>query len=208
MNPATVAEKMDGVTVQLMHEIAAKFSCAVCGSIFIEEEGKFYNRFIWMEPNGKPITYDKRHLFSMGDEQIHYSPGNTRIEIEYNGWRIFPQICYDLRFPVWSRNTMNYDLLINVANWPATRRKIWKTLLRARAIENQCYVAAVNRLGSDGNGIVYSGDSMVINPKGEVLCKAKSKSGITITNIDLELRRTFLSKFNTLKDVDHFNIQP
>lgn len=208
MEPSKVAESMHGKTIEWMKELSTKMQCAVCGSLFIEEDRKYFNRFIWVEPDGKIVQYDKRHLFSMGNESQHYTAGKTQTVIEYKGWRIFPQICYDLRFPVWSRNTMNYDLLINVANWPASRNKVWKTLLKARAIENQCYVAALNRLGTDGNGINYIGNSMITGPKGEVLMKAKSKSGILNAEIDFTELQQFRSKFNTLKDADTFNILP
>jgi omega-amidase len=208
MQPELVAETMDGASVQWMQKLAETSRSAVCGSLFIKEDGQFFNRFLWIESGNDIVSYDKRHLFSMGNEQLHYTPGKQQILIDYKGWKIFPQICYDVRFPVWSRNTFQYDLLINVANWPATRRKVWKILLKARAIENQCYVAAVSRVGNDGSGLDHAGKSMVIDPKGQVLMNAGSKSGVLLLTIDLDQRKEFLTKFNALNDADGFTIHP
>lgn len=202
-----VAQPMDGVVVCWMKEKAMEMKLAICGSVFVAEAGNFFNRFIWIHPEGEIETYDKRHLFSMGNETGNYSKGKKQLLIAYKGWKIFPQICYDLRFPVWSRNTENYDLLINVANWPASRRKVWKTLLKARAIENQCYVAAVNRVGNDGMQVEYSGDSMMIDFKGDVVLNAKDYTGILLHQIQKTSLIDFNNKFNTLKDADLFSIQ-
>lgn len=206
MNAAELAEPMNGKAVQWMKAFAKKKKLAICGSIFIEEEGKFYNRFVWVHPSETIETYDKRHLFSVGEETNHYTRGEKQLIISFKGWKIFPQVCYDLRFPVWSRNTQQYDLLINVANWPAARRKVWRTLLKARAIENQCFVAAVNRVGCDENQINYTGDTMMVDFKGDVVLDAKKYEGILMHQIDLSLLVDFRNKFNTLIDADSFSI--
>jgi len=203
----TLAEQPNGKTVKWMKALSSKYNCVVCGSLFINDEGRFVNRFYWVEPDGQTYTYDKRHLFSMGGEDQLFSCGDKQLAIEYKGWKIFPQICYDLRFPVWSRNVNGYDLLINVANWPAARSEVWKTLLKARAIENQCYVVAVNRIGTDGNNIVHSGDSLVIDPKGIKIFKAQHREMIETVTLDYHQLHNFRNKFNTLKDGDSFSIQ-
>lgn len=207
MNAEKMAEPMNGNTVNWMKQVAERKNTVMCGSLFIEEDGRYYNRFVWIEPNGKLTTYDKRHLFSIGAENKNYSSGNRQVIIEYKGWRIFPQICYDLRFPVWSRNVFNYDLLINVASWPAPRYEVWQTLLKARAIENQCYVAAVNRVGVDGNNVAHRGDSMLIDAKGKVLQDARNAQEIFYQTLSLNSLKEFRSKFDTLSDRDQFEIQ-
>lgn len=207
MEASRVAETMDGPSVQWMKQLAFNTGAAVCGSLFITEEGKHYNRFLWVENGKEPLAYNKRHLFSMGDEHKQFTPGNEQLIINYKGWKIFPQICYDLRFPVWSRNAMNYDLLINVANWPETRRKVWKTLIKARAIENQCFVVAVSRVGKDGTGLGHAGKSMIVDPKGTSLLNAGSKEGIYQLEIDLAQRVDFMAKFDALKDADRFTLK-
>lgn len=164
MDPYANAEGMDGPTMRWLAERAADRNAVITGSLVIEDAGKYYNRLIWMQPDGAYQTYDKRHRFAMAGEHEHYEAGTERLVVEYKGWRICPLICYDLRFPVWSRNDDAYDLLIYTANWPEKRAYDWLTLLRARAIENQCYVAAVNRVGTDANGHAYNGDSCVIDP--------------------------------------------
>jgi predicted amidohydrolase len=165
MNPKSFAETMTGSTVQWMKEISMTKDLAICGSIIIEEEGKYFNRFIWVNPDGAIYHYDKKHLFL--NEDKNYTPGDRKLIIEYGGWKICPLICYDLRFPVWSRNVEDYDILIYVANWPDKRKLAWRSLLVARAIENQCYVVGVNRVG-EGSGLVYSGGTSLINAVGEV----------------------------------------
>lgn len=207
MNAPKVAESMDGKSVSWMKETALKQNTAICGSVFIKENNQYFNRFIWVNPNGELVSYDKRHLFSMGEEHSNYTKGQEQVVISFKGWKIFPQVCYDVRFPVWSRNVQKYDLLLNVANWPAPRRKVWKTLLKARAIENQCYVVGVNRLGNDESGIDYSGDSLVVDAKGEILLNAKTKSKIQYYSLDMDSLHRFRSKFDTLKDADQFEIQ-
>lgn len=164
MDPANNAETMDGPSMAWMAEQAAKTNAVITGSLIINDNGGYYNRLIWMTPGGSFETYDKRHLFAMAGEDKHYEAGRERLIVVHKGWRICPMICYDLRFPVWSRNNDAYDLLIYTASWPNRRAYDWRSLLRARAIENQCYVVGVNRVGTDANGYVYQGDSCVIDP--------------------------------------------
>lgn len=166
MNPKMLKEKMDGNSVKWMKKTAAEKNASVVGSLIIEDNGKIYNRAIWVFPDGKIEFYDKRHLFTMGQEHLHYSPGKEKLIVEYKGWRFCPLICYDLRFPVWGRNVENYDVLIYIANWPSPRHHHWKTLLVARAVENQSFCIGVNRTGIDGSGLTYLGDSCMITSKG------------------------------------------
>lgn len=175
MNNKVMAEKMNGKAVEWMKKAAKEKNCVITGSVVIEENGKYYNRLVWMRADGGFETYDKRHLFRYANEQDHYTGGNKKLIVELNGWKICPLICYDLRFPVWIRNkNKEYDVLLFVANWPERRNHPWKTLLMARAMENQAYVAGVNRIGNDGNNIYHSGDSAVVNYKGEVVSKTKA----------------------------------
>lgn len=246
MQPEKLAEPMDGPTVQWMKKLAAEKKIVLTGSLIIEEEGQYFNRLVWMLPNGQYGFYNKRHLFAYGSEDQHYSPGNKRLIASVKGWKINLLVCYDLRFPVWSRQQQSvateteqdpttslgataaqtldifpspedgpstkkeqqpeYDVLIYVANWPERRIHAWKTLLQARAIENQCYVVGVNRVGDDGNGIHYSGESMVVDPMGAALyTKAHEEDIFTITlkKEDLEEVR---NKLPFLKDADYFFI--
>ena len=168
-NPAEV-EDMSGETVSWMKGLSSKHDCVITGSAVIDDDGR-KNRFLWVEPDGSVQFYDKRHLMALAGEDQRYVAGNERKIFEFRGWRICPQICYDLRFPVWCRNRNDYDLLLIVANWPGSRIDAWSTLLKARAIENQCYVAAVNRVGSDGNDYEYPGASVVHDPLGETVLK-------------------------------------
>lgn len=188
-----------------MKGTAIKYDCAVCASLVTSENEAYFNRLYFVYPDGEFEVYDKRHLFTMGEEPNHYAPGSSRLILEYKGWRICPLICYDLRFPVFSRNDVDYDLLIYVANWPEKRSQHWKALLRARAIENQTYVAACNRIGADGYTIDYSGDSAILDFKGDYLQKADSQSCI----IEAELSYSELSegraKFPVLDDRDSFS---
>jgi predicted amidohydrolase len=175
MNAAALAESMEGESIQWMAAQAKQFDAAVVGSLIIEEENHYYNRLVFMRPNGDFQTYDKRYLFSMAGEDKVYQAGTERLQVEWRGWQICPLICYDLRFPVWSRNTTEYDLLLYVANWPITRSFHWKSLLLARAIENQAFTIGVNCVGKDGNGYLYSGDSSIISAAGEVLFQAHDR---------------------------------
>lgn len=191
MQPEKFAEKMDGQTVEWMKKVSADKKVIITGSLMIEEDGNYYNRLIWMLPNGQMGLYDKRHLFAYANEHDHYTSGNKRLIASVKGWRINCNVCYDLRFPIWSRqaNTgadrtkeLEYDVLLYVANWPERRNLAWKTLLQARAIENQSFVIGVNRVGNDGNDIYHSGDSMVVNPMGEIVYhKAHDEDVFTIT---------------------------
>lgn len=167
MEAAAHAEHMDGPTMTWMAAQAEKINAVICGSLIIEESGKYFNRFIWMYPGGMYHSYDKRHLFKMAGEHEVYTPGEERQMITHKGWKICPMICYDLRFPVWSRNDEQYDLLIYVANWPEKRIHHWRSLIQARAIENQAFVIGVNRYGTDENGHTYSGDTCVADPISE-----------------------------------------
>ncbi|MDF2436002.1 MAG: Nitrilase/cyanide hydratase and apolipoprotein N-acyltransferase [Bacteroidota bacterium] len=208
MAPEKFAEDLNGPTVQWMKEKAREKNCVITGSFVCLENDNFYNRLIWMNPDGAYSVYDKRHLFSMGDENHHYAAGHEKIIEEINGWKICPLICYDLRFPVWSRNTEGFDLLIYIANWPERRSHPWKTLLLARAIENQCYVAGLNRIGKDGNQIYHSGDSAVINFKGEIISDIPSKEESTKTiTLNYEELVEFRKVFPVLKDADRFEIK-
>ncbi len=223
MHPEKFAETMDGETVAWMKNIAAKKKIILTGSLMmkapssLEKAGNevFHNRLIWMLPNGDFGCYDKRHLFAYGEEHNHYTAGNKRLIASAKGWKINLQVCYDLRFPVWARQTSplnlsneaEYDVLIYVANWPERRSLAWKTLLQARAIENQCYVIGVNRVGEDGNKIYYSGDSMVIDPLGEILYHKKNEEDIFTIELNKEHLEETRKKFPFLKDADRFIIK-
>jgi|SRR3954463_9363364 len=210
MNPEKLAEDMNGETVKWLKEKANKKNCVIAGSFICEEGGHYYNRLVWMNPNGTFAKYDKRHLFSMGDENNHYAAGEEKIIVELKGWKICPLICYDLRFPVWARNTKeaSYDVLIYVANWPERRSYPWKTLLLARAIENQSYVIGSNRVGADGNGITHSGDSAVIDAKGEIISKIKPHEETTETvALSYSDLVEFRKQFPAILDADQFAVK-
>ncbi len=205
MAPERLAEPMDGRAVTWMADMAVKYRCIVTGSLIIEEEGKYYNRMLWVQPDGRIGFYDKRHLFGYAGEDEHYTPGDTRQIAQVNGWKVNLQICYDLRFPVWARNTDGaYDILLYVANWPQQRSLAWKTLLQARAIENMCYVVGVNRVGQDGKGHQYTGDSSVFGPLGETLWQhsgTEATHTVTLDKANLENARLSLP---FLADADKF----
>ena len=207
MNPKPFAEKMTGQTVNWMKKTAKKTAAAIAGSIIIEEGGKYLNRFLFVKPDGKIEYYDKRHLFAMAGENKFYEQGTANTIIDYKGWKIMPQICYDLRFPVWSRNTDGYDLLIYVANWPEKRIAHWDTLLKARAIENQAFVAGVNRIGKDGNDYRHSGNSAVYNPLGKQISKTKpNEDHAENISLNLELVQNTRESLPFLSDKDIFQI--
>lgn len=220
MNPREFAEPMSGSTVSWMKEQAKKKKCVVTGSFICEENGNYYNRLVWASADGTCSTYDKRHLFRMANEDNHYTAGNKKIVIDLKGWKICPLVCYDLRFPVWSRNTntsggaadkenvsYEYDVLIYVANWPEVRSYPWKTLLLARAIENQCYVVGLNRVGDDGNKIYHSGDSAVINAKGAVISTTKPHDeSIETVVLSYQELASFRKSFPALMDADGFRL--
>ena len=196
---------MDGHTFNWMQEMARSSNAAIAGSVIINENGNNVNRFLFVKPDGQYQYYDKRHLFAMAGENKSYTQGKKNELIEYKGWRIRPQICYDLRFPVWSRNTEKYDLLIYVANWPEKRIAHWKTLLQARAIENQAYVVGVNRIGVDGNNYKYSGDSAVYNPLGEKITKIKpDEDSVETVSISRDLIENTRRTLPFLNDKDDF----
>lgn len=208
MNSAALAEPMNGKTMTWMAKMAKQQNAVIAGSAILKEDEQIFNRFIWMRPDGSYEKYDKRHLFRMGDEHNHFTAGEQRLIVELKGWKICPQICYDLRFPVWSRNVkQEYDLLLYVANWPEVRIAAWEKLLFARAIENQCYVAAVNRVGIDGERVNCIGNSMLIDPKGELIWKAANQKEETKT-VELSLTdlNEFRKRFPVGMDADKFEI--
>jgi predicted amidohydrolase len=222
LQPETLAETMEGETVQWMKKMAARKKVIITGSVIIKEMSHtdhstptlYYNRLIWMLPNGQYGYYDKRHRFAFAGEDENYTAGSKRLIASVNGWKINLLVCYDLRFPVWSRQAqpaemgkeLEYDVLIYVANWPEKRSNAWKTLLQARAIENQCYVAGVNRLGDDGNDIHYSGDSMIIDPLGEILYHKKNDEDTFTLTLDKTHLQNVREKFPFWRDSDQFSI--
>ncbi|MFD2871542.1 amidohydrolase [Mucilaginibacter ximonensis] len=207
MNAAQLAEPMNGKTMQWMHQIAQKFDCVITGSLIVAEGGNYYNRLVWMQPDGRYNYYDKRHLFALGKEHETYTPGTKRLVVELKGWKICPVICYDLRFPVWLRNVnAAYDLLLIVANWPEKRALHWRTLIPARAVENQCYVIGVNRVGHDGNEIYHSGDSTCVDPNGNTVYYKRDEEDVyTFTIIGDEVVKT-RRQMPFLRDADNFNL--
>ena len=206
LNPTKIAEKMDGRTIKWMIEISLKKHTAICGSLVIEDNGNFYNRFIFVAEGKIVMYYDKRHLFSHGGENQSYTSGNKRVVFSYRGWKICPMICFDLRFPVWFRNTEYYDLLINVANWPDSRIDTWDTLLKARAIENLCYVCGVNRIGSEPTELNYIGHSSIYTPVGKKLNLTNKRNAIYSHIISLDEIKKWRSQYNFLDERDHFKI--
>lgn len=200
------AEFYPDVTSRWMEKMASQTGAAIAATLIIKDKDFFYNRLVFVNPQKKYYYYDKRHLFRMGEEDKYFKSGDKRIVIPYRLWNICPLICYDLRFPVWSRNSGDYDLLIYLANWPSSRKDVWLSLLKARALENQSYVIGLNRVGKDGNGIQYSGNSIVYSPRGEVLLDLKEKEHIKTVNIDIESLKKFREKFPVWKDSDNFEI--
>ncbi len=211
MNPQSLAETMDGETVKWMKKVAAENNIILTGSVIIDENGHFFNRLIWVLPNGQHGYYDKRHRFAYAGEDDKYTAGTKRLIASVKGWKINLLVCYDLRFPVWSRQQIHeepeYDVLIYVANWPERRSIAWKTLLVARAIENQCYVVGVNRVGNDGHSIYHSGDSMIVDPLGEILYHCKDDEDIFSITLDKTHLQNVREKFPFWKDADKFTIR-
>lgn len=239
MRPEALAEPMDGPSVTWMKNIAARKKVILTGSLIISEKGHYYNRLIWMLPNGRYGVYDKRHRFAYAGENEHYTAGHKRLIASVNGWKVNLQVCYDLRFPVWARQQLQeptgppptaenppaagtsgqaiptaallqpeYDLLVYVANWPERRSHAWKTLLQARAIENQAFVVGVNRMGNDGNNIYHSGDSMIVDPLGEVLYHADKAESVFTCTLQREKLEEVRTRFPFWKDADFFTIEP
>lgn len=224
MQPEKFAETMEGPTVDWMRRLSIEKKSIITGSLIIEEAGNYYNRLIWMLPNGQLGYYDKRHLFAFAGEDNHYSPGNKRLIASVKGWKINLQICFDLRFPVWARQQrtsepneqasstlhsdgLEYDVLLYVANWPEKRSHAWKTLLTARAIENQCFTIGLNRVGLDGNNINHSGDSMVVGPLGEILYHCAHEPDIFHITLQKEELSKTREQFPFWKDADFFDIR-
>ena len=202
-----LAEPMNGETIQQLKHFAHEKDILIITSLIIKENNRFFNRLVTVFPNEEVQYYDKRHLFSFAKEDKYYSAGNRQLIVEMKGWKIMPLVCYDLRFPVWSRNIMDYDLLIYVANWPERRRFAWQSLLVARAIENQCFTVGVNRVGKDNNGVEYSGDTAVLNPFGEKISGTKPFEEKTeLITINYQELIDFRNKFNFLADRDRFTI--
>ncbi|WDS36553.1 amidohydrolase [Pseudoxanthomonas sp.] len=209
------AEGMDGLTVAWIREQAVALDAAVTGSVQLRTDEGVFNRLLWATPDGQLAYYDKRHLFRYANEHKRYTPGRERLSVEWKGWRINPQVCYDLRFPVFCRNRfdverpgqLDFDLQLFVANWPSPRAYAWKTLLRARAIENLCVVAAVNRVGTDGNGHDYSGDSVVLDALGQPLAEAHASEGVTYAAVSAEALRAHRAHFPAMLDADAFELR-
>ena len=207
MNVESVAEGMDGKAIAWMQQKSKELGAVITGSLIIEEGGKYFNRLLWVEPSGKQLIYDKKHLFSMAKEQLTFTAGTEKVLIDYKGWKIAPFICYDLRFPAWNRNLEDYDLAIYVANWPQKRSFHWRSLLLARAIENQAYVVAVNRVGVDGNDFPYSGDSTVLDPAGSLLYHKEHEEDIFTLTISKEHLSEMRKQYPFLGDRDFYTIR-
>lgn len=212
VDPQKFAEKEKGATMQWLKEKAAQTDAVVCGSMLLNIEGRFHNSLIWMRPDGTYELYHKRHVFRMGGEHERVSPGSALLLTQLNGWNIRPLVCYDLRFPVWSKNTykngqFEYDFVFYIANWPAVRSYPWSQLLLARALENQAYVLGVNRVGTDGPGNDYSGDSALIDPKGQYVAKAAAGAEAVVeARLSGDELVRFREKFNVGMDWDRFEI--
>jgi omega-amidase len=209
-NAAPLPETMDGTTVRWMKETASETGAAVCGSILISESDLIFNRFLFVYPDRKIITYDKRHLFSYGGESEFASRGSRRVIIPFRGWNILPIICYDLRFPVWIRNTITnstpeFDCVICVASWPSSRKNAWNILIRARAVENQAYVCGVNRVGKD-DALKFDGGSLIISPEGFALCECADKPDTSTVVLDYESLQQYRNNFPVLPDADTFGL--
>jgi omega-amidase len=207
MQPEALAETMQGESIAWMRRWANQLNAVLCGSLIIREEGKYYNRLIWMRPDGTLEKYDKRHLFTLAGEDKAYTAGQEKVIVEWKGWKFCLMICYDLRFPVWSRNTEAYDVLLYVANFPARRSHAWKALLVARAIENQCYTVAVNRIGNDKNNVWHSGDSCIIDYEGNPIYLApEGEEAIATHRLEVNNLLNFRKKLNFLSDRDNFYV--
>ncbi len=207
MNAEKLAQTMDGESVSWMKQISGKKKTDITGSLIIKEDKKFFNRLVWVKPTGELFFYDKKHLFRFSSEEKTFTPGSKRIIVNLKGWKICPFVCYDLRFPLWTRNYhKTYDIAIFVANWPEMRSLHWKTLLAARAIENQAYTIGVNRVGRDGNNLDYSGDSSIIDPKGNIIFQKSSVSCVHTETIPFNPLQEYRDKFPAWMDADDFII--
>jgi len=206
MAAAAYSETMSGDTIAWMKLVAQDFETTLCGSLIIEADGRYYNRLLWMSPDGQCAHYDKRHLFRMAGEHEHFDAGNARPVFHLKNWRIRPLVCYDLRFPVWSRGANDFDLMIVIANWPAARRSAWRTLLPARAVENQCYAAGVNRIGSDGNDVRYAGDSVIVDYLGQPIMDCGDAPCTETVCLDGAGLERYRKKFPAYLDADTFTI--
>lgn len=214
MRASKLAEPMNMRTFKWMKQMADQTGALVLGSFIAKVHDRYYNRLLWMEPGGTFKTYDKRHLFRMADEHHTFSQGESLLIGHWKGWRICPLVCYDLRFPVWSRNRwnaamkkMSYDVLVYVANWPQVRAAAWKTLLDARAIENLSFVVGVNRVGTDGNGVEYNGNSAVIGPKGDPIFQVEGEEATKTVALNAHSLQAFRDRFPAYLDADDFSIE-
>lgn len=195
------------MVVERLKTWASSLDACICGSIAYLEDGRWYNRLLWITPKGHCQTYDKRHLFCLGQEKKYFSPGQEKIMVSWKDISFLPLICYDLRFPVWSRNTSRYDVLFYLANWPSARQHAWETLLMARAIENQSFVIGVNRVGRDYQNITYTGGTQIIDPSGKIIYRAQDhKEEVHTETLDIELLRRYRSMYPFLDDQDSFKI--
>jgi predicted amidohydrolase len=201
------AEQVDGRAYTWMAEQARQLNAVVTGSLVVLEQGQYFNRLVWMRPDGSYTEYNKRHLFRMAGEHTRYAGGQERVLVELQGWRIMPMVCYDLRFPVWSRNRDDYDLALYVANWPATRAMHWNRLLQARAIENLSYMVGVNRIGIDEKGQDYAGDSSVYGPAGEQLLQMRAEQGVSSLTLSARRLREYREAFPAYLDADDFDLR-
>ena len=214
MDVERLAEPMDGPTVEWLRKTSGEKRAALTGSFIAKDGDDYYNRLVWMLPNGQYGVYDKRHLFGYADEDQHYSPGDKRLIASIKGWKLNLLVCYDLRFPVWARNRLDaagqpeYDVLVYVANWPERRSLAWTSLLQARAVENQCYVVGVNRVGRDGKDIAYAGDSMVIGPLGDIFYHRSGVEEAHTLTLEKDHLEEARRRFPFLRDADTFNIEP
>jgi predicted amidohydrolase len=205
MKPEKVAEKMNGSTISWMQKIAIEKQIAITGSLVVKENNNYYNRLVFVHPSGEIETYNKRHSFTLAGEDKVYTSGTEKLIVTYKGWKICPLVCYDLRFPVWARNTENYDLLIYMANWPDKRIKAWNTLLKARSIENMCYTIGVNRTGIDANNYEYSGNSLIVDFLGEeIFSLPKNEVGFVSANLSKKSQGLVKEKLGFLNDKDSF----
>ena len=207
MHSEQFAEQMDGEAVRWMQKIAIERNTHIAGSVIIREDGRIYNRLLWISPGGIDDYYDKRHLFRMGREDQYFHPGNARKIFKLGDFRFLPQVCYDLRFPVFARNRNDYDVILYVANWPAPRQNVWEVLTRARAMENQAYLLGVNRVGKDGPGVDHLGGTCAVDPLGNIIGSLDNNPGILNCTLSLEVVRKFRDSFPAWKDADSFTLE-